>query len=478
MDEGAERLTRLAPLVKGLLLGSLVGIVAGLVFGAGQGQWLLAGLGAVVFALVTKSRPDLAVGGLILALPLIGDRALASVPGLPDITVGRLLIVWTLGVVISAISRQQSERPSELETDAGQGLVLGRLALWIGIFLSLMLLASLRNPSLQTGLQSWLDSYLLPFGSLLIVTRYRWSSRETDSVVTMYLVCCGLWSVLAVVESRTGRSLFTADGTLPWASSGASLARAGGPFINPAFLGTAIGIGLVLAWVWAGRGGLTRRVALTCMPIAMMGLAVTLTRASWLAAVAGILVVLATTRHRRFTMVAIVASGLTIGLLVMVSLVGATFLESRATSTSEIFNRVIVQRAAVSIIADHPLIGVGSDRFATMSRGDLRNVGAISGSFGVGTLVPHNSVLGTSVDGGLVAGASLIVVFGILVVAARRLLAAPAQHHLGMAALGCTTVFAINAMFIDIFLGAGLATLSLTVIGILLSSRGRQDEGA
>ena len=93
-------------------------------------------------------------------------------------------------------------------------------------------------------------------------------------------------------------------------------------------------------------------------------------------------------------------------------------------------------------------------------------------------MVPHNSVLSASVDGGLGAGASLALVFGLLLVAAKRLLSIPSQRHLGMAALGCTVVFVVNALFIDVFLGASVATLALATIGVLLSSRVQPREDA
>jgi len=461
-----------------LLIGTVVGLGAGLAFAEDVGVWLVGGLLAVILVVLTGTRPELAVSTLILVLPLKGDVALVSASGLPDITVGRLLMLWSLMVVGAGIRRQRSQSDTVSDPRAGQDLMRGPLPIWVGVFLALMLLAALRSASLVTGTQAWLDSYLLPFGALLIVTRYRWSSREVNVVVSSYLVGCILWSLLALVESLIGRSLFTADGALPWASGSSILLRTGGPFINPAVLGAAVGIGLVLAWVWASQSGLSRHIALACVPIAMIGLSVSLTRASWLGAVGGILVVVAGSRQSRLVLTIIAAMGLSIAAVVVVSLFGAALLESRATSTSELYSRVIVQRAALSIIADHPLIGVGSGRFASLAGGDLRNVGAISGSFGVGILVPHNSVLSASVDGGLGAGASLVVVLGLLSVAAKRLWSVPTQRYLGIAALGCIVVFVTNAMFIDMSLGGSLATLALTIIGILLSSPGRQGRGS
>jgi hypothetical protein len=449
-----------------LLLGAIVGLTAGIVFAAGVGQWLVGAILGVVLLSITASRPDLALSSLILVLPLRGTVALASVPGLPDITIGRLLVAWCIVVLGLAIGRQ---RKSAQQANAEVGVARDSLTIWVCVLLALMLLAGLRNPSAQTGLQSWVDDYMLPFGALLVVVRYQWPPRQINVVVATYFSGCCLWSVLATIESLTGRSYFAPDGTLPWASSGSVLVRTGGPFINPAFLGTALGIGLVLAWVWAGRSGVSKRLAIACIPFAMIGLAVALTRASWLGAAAGVLVVIAGSRQGRVVTAVVAAAGLTIGAVIIVSLFGASLVESRATSASEVYSRIVVQRAAVSIVSDHPILGVGSGRFASLSGNDLRNVGGISGSFGVGILVPHNTILSTSVDGGLGAGVALLVAFGFLLAGARRLSSLPEVHYLGVAVFGCIAVFAINAMFIDIFLGGVLATLALVMMGMLAS---------
>lgn len=461
-------------MMKTLILGVAVGLAAGIVLAAGGGVWLVAGLLCLIVVVVTAGRPELAVSTVVVALPLFGGIAVISAPGVPDVTVGRILALWSIVVVGSAIGFQRYQPGPTSGEEPGHDPTRTSLPAWVGVFLGFMLLAGLRSPSLRAGLQGWLDQYLLPFVVLLVVSRYRWSRRQTDLIVAVYLACCCLWSALALVEFVTKRSLFAADGTLPWASGGAPFGRTGGPFINPAFLGTAVGIGLVLAWVWAGRSGIPRRVALVCGPMSAVGLTVSLTRASWLGAAAGVLLLLALTQRHRAATTLITLSALTIGVVLVASLLGAGFLETRTASKSEVFNRLVAQRAAGRIVADNPLFGVGSYRFSMLSRQNLSNVGTISAAYGLGVDVPHNSILGAMVDGGLGAGASLVVVFGLLLESGRRRLANPSMRYLGVAALACTVVLAVNAMFVDMSLAVAVTTLALSVIGILLSTPNEQ----
>lgn len=179
---------------------------------------------------------------------------------------------------------------------------------------------------------------------------------------------------------------------------------------------------------------------------------------------------LALTKRQRLATALIAVSALTLCVVVIGSLLGAGFLETRTFSRSEAFNRVIAQRAAVRIIADNPLLGVGSNRFSTLAPQDLSNVGAISAGFGLGVGVPHNSILGTSVDGGIGAAACLVVVFGLLLARCRRSLANPPTRYLSVAAFACIAVLLVNAMFVDMAFAFSVTTLALGVIGILLST--------
>lgn len=473
LDFGVMQRSGVSPWV--WLLGPAVGVSAGLILAADGYALLAVGFLSLGVVVVTVSRPDLAVGVAIVALPLFGYVAVLSMPGLPDITVGRILVLWSL-IVVAKATAVQKRQLVPLSSDLGWQ-ARDSLTVWVGIFLSFMLLASLRSPSLSAGLQRWLDSYLLPFASLLILCRYRWSRRETDVVVTVYLACCCAWSATGLVEFLTRRSFFAADGLLPWVYAGDPFGRTGGPFINPAFLGTAVGIGLVVAWEWAGRSGIPRVVALASIPMCAIGLTVSLTRASWLGAAGGMLVTLSFARSRRVAVLAIAISGLAVVVLVIVSLFGANVLESRATSRFEAFNRIIVQRSAVQIIADNPLLGVGSDRFASLSRQNLHGVESIPGSFGIGVAVPHNSILFVMVDGGLGAGASLVVVVGVLIAVGRRRLSSPALRHLGAAAVASIVVITVNALFIDMWLAVPVTTLALMVIGVILSDPDPREVG-
>ena len=88
-------------------------------------------------------------------------------------------------------------------------------------------------------------------------------------------------------------------------------------------------------------------------------------------------------------------------------------------------------------------------------------------------LVPHNSVLSSSVDGGIGAGFSLVVVFGLLFVAARQRLVGATQRYLGVAMFAALLVYALNGMFIDMSLGSTVSLLVLTMVGMFLSTAGR-----
>lgn len=455
--------------IRAVVLALVVGVAAGLAVVAGVGLYLIAGLVCLVFMVATWNRPDLAVAAMLVLLPPLGRVALVTLPGIPDVTAGRLSALWALVVVGRAALQARDSEPATL-ANPDRTVASGPLTAWIGVFLAFMLLASLRSPDVVAGLQGWLDEYLLPLVAFLVFSRLRWPEDRSETIITWYLGACCLWTLLALFEFVTKQSLFTPDGALSWASHGAPYGRTGGPFINPAFLGTAVGVGLVLAWVSLGRQGRLRRVALLSLPFCAVSLVVCLTRASWIGAAAGMLVALVLTRRDRLTTLVVTASSVLVGIVLLTSMLGSGFLGSRTTSTSEVFNRIAVQGAAVRMIADYPLLGVGSDRFEALAQEYLQDVGSVSAAFGVGVAVPHNSVLDATVDGGLGAGASLVVIFVLLLAAGRLLLARPARRYFGVAAISCLTVFVANAMFVDMSLGPTVSTLILTLVAVFLST--------
>jgi O-antigen ligase len=459
-----------------LILGVAVGLGTGLVAALGGGVLLVSAVVGVTALAASADRPDLVICLLVILVPFYGTRDLLHVGGLPSVTITRVVAVWSLVVIGLAIERQRQQADADLVTIPSDE-TRGTLMVWVCVFVTIMLFAGVRAPSMREGVQSWLDEYLVPFGGLLLVCRYRWSQREIDLVVVVYMVCACVWSALSLFEFLTRRSLFTADHVLPWASSGEAFGRTGGPFINPAFLGTAEGIALVVALVWLFRGGFPRRVAFVCIPMSAIGLTVSLTRASWLGAGAGVLLVLALTRGKRAGTTIVIIGGIVLGVVVLVSLLGTGFLQSRAESSSEVYNRLIVQNTAIHIVLEHPLIGIGADRFGTLASQDLQSVGSISGSYGVGVMVPHNSVLGSMVDGGFAAGLGLVVVILLLLGAGRRRLAG-IDRHLGVATLAAIAVIAVNAMFIDMSLGPPVTIIGFIVIGIFLSTRRTSQYGA
>ena len=99
---------RLGVTRKTLPLALAAGLAVGLVVASGMGFYLILLVAGVAVLAASVYRPDLAVASLIIVVPFYGSRALVSLPGLPDVTLTRVLALWTLIVIVTAIRRQSA----------------------------------------------------------------------------------------------------------------------------------------------------------------------------------------------------------------------------------------------------------------------------------------------------------------------------------------------------------------------------------
>lgn len=198
--------------------------------------------------------------------------------------------------------------------------------------------------------------------------------------------------------------------------------RAVGAFSDPnifaALLALALPGALVLA---ATRRGAERLGALLAAGLIVAGLALTLSRGGMLGAAGGMSVLLVLPRVRAIA----VAGGLVLAALLVfganpVSGVAAvdTVLERvvsiRSASESATDQRAELYRVTPQIVADHPVVGVGANRFSEVAP----RYGLIDPTTGFTFDHPHNVVLTIAVELGLIG---LVALLWLVVALARTL---------------------------------------------------------
>jgi O-antigen ligase len=243
-----------------------------------------------------------------------------------------------------------------------------------------------------------------------------------------------------------------------------SASRALGTFGSPAMLGTFLGVVLVMALAilaWNGPRQL-RRLSALAIALSIPAIALTLTRGPQIAAAAIMLLVLVTRARTRWG----TALALTIALVVIVAewgVITSTHLyKSRFSNTSNVQDRVLVDRVATNLAERKPIFGWGYGSFDIVKSQASFNPAPLTRDE-VLAYTSHNTFLTILAETGIVGFCVLVLPWLVL---ARRTLArvrtAPEQWML-VAPLAMLAVWLISVGTFDVrffSLGAALPWLA------------------
>lgn len=382
---------------------------------------LAAGL-AVALAIageaVKTHHHDLLVGSVVFALPAALWAAQRVEPAWP-LSIGLGLSVFSgnwgymglhvpfdrvligFGLLAVAVHAGRSENRSLLRVEPVHWLLLGATvvalisAIWVG---------SIGDKNGQFQL---LDRYgVFPFLAFFAAPLAFRTERQRGILIGTLVATGAYLGFTALCEGIHLDGLvvprYILDPTV-----GIHADRARGPFVEAVANGMGLYYCLIASLIAARRWAtpVARVAALVVAVGCAAGIVFTLTRAVWLAAVIASLVALLATRGlRRYTIPAVLAGLVTVGiaLAAVPGLTGSA--TQRADSQLPVWDRLNSDAAALRMIADRPVLGFGWSRFTTDSLPYFHEAAnyPLTGS----TIEVHNVFLSNAVELGLL-GASV-----------------------------------------------------------------------
>ncbi|GAA4976419.1 O-antigen ligase family protein [Kineococcus glutinatus] len=269
------------------------------------------------------------------------------------------------------------------------------------------------------GFFALLDRLVVPF-LLLCVAPVVFATTARRDLLLRSLVLVGLYLELTALFEKAGPASLVWPRYILDPTVGIGFGRARGPFVASEAMGMAIALCAFAAVLGTARfrGG-WRAVSLVVVVLAPAGVVLPLTRSVWLGtAVAVVVTCLVSARLRRWLPL-VLAGGAVAVLTVLAAVPGLQeSVTERAGTTRSVDDRSNTNVAALRVVQEHPLTGVGWVRFIEVSPDFVRQ----SANYPVTSvrIEAHNVVLARAAELGL-PGAALWVAAALLGPAAAAL---------------------------------------------------------
>lgn len=320
--------------------------------------------------------------------------------GLP-FPLDRLLLLAAAG----AFALHPDARRLRLRLEPLHLLMLATLAWCLG---SMIWFGSVTEPR---TLFAFVDSFgLLPF-ALLLVAPVVFGTPARRDVLAAAMTWLGLYvGWVSVAEGLHLYSLVVPGGLVQPGHT--HFERALGPSLQVASNGLALLACFAFACVYvATHRGWRRWVGLVSATLCVAGIFFTLTRSIWLAAVIGVLVVVAREpRLRVFTVAGAVAAVLALGVLFAAAPGVLDATTERAETSRSVYDRLNANAAAMRVVAARPVAGVGYRQFHEVEAEWVRQSDDYPIT-AVGIDV-HNVLLGHAAELGIIGAALWLAVLG------------------------------------------------------------------
>jgi putative inorganic carbon (HCO3(-)) transporter len=294
------------------------------------------------------------------------------------------------------------------------------------------------------GLFAMVDRLLVPMAAFSFAP-VLFTSRRDRQLLLKVLTLMGLYLGITAVFETFGPHALVFPRYINDPNIGIQYGRARGPFVeseDDGLVMSACGFAAaLLAWQVPGRW---RRTGVCTVAACALGILLTLTRSNWIgAALATVLAFGAVPRLRRWLPAGII--GGVVGVAALLAFIPSldAKVTGRATTQRSVWDRYNTDDAALRIISQHPLTGVGWERFIVVSADYVRQARTYPIN-NIGIEV-HNVFLGRAAELGLPG--ALLFVLTLLLGPVRAVFRPAAGEFAGwrVAALGVVVTWTVCA---------------------------------
>jgi O-antigen ligase len=314
---------------------------------------LAAVLGAVllvaVFTIVSFRWPQVPV--VMWLLSLLGFRMFIYIPtpGLPDITLDRLMMLWASGVFVLKIIVERRRLPGPYLLDV--------LIALHGLYLLGNLLAT--HPQ---AMNLWTRSYLMAYTAYFLA-KYLFTDLKWLRVIFLVLLLSNVYNGVTSIAEKMHWDFLVWPKVILDRSEGMQVpGRSRGIFLQSAVLGTVMGMLMMINcyYMRLARSVAARTAVYGAFAVVVLGLYFTYTRGNWVCAIGGLLTltILGARAYARQTFRLVLVGAVLVG-FGFLNLSQDRFLKERMGDEGTLTGRISTLSNAVRMFRDHPAFGVG-----------------------------------------------------------------------------------------------------------------------
>ena len=393
-----------------VMAGASAGLTYILLTRLGNTNFLFAMVGLIVLMLLFKiSVRDLSVALMLWLLFATGLKyaAIVRMPGLPDFSFDRLLLVWIVLMFLLQLTMKRVKLSPPFTLDA----------LVIIHTIYILLLITFTAPRY---FNAWIVSSLSPMFGYLYGKHVINEEHHIRNLLFFLLFVSVFFYYLAIVEHFGWNSLVWPKEILDSSIGLWQPGRSRGPVLHPPLFGQLQAMALLVYFYFLARkvsSGVRFFLSIS-FGLSMVGLLFAYTRGPWFAAAAAFVVLgILRPNYRKILMVLAVLGAL-FGTLGLFELANSDFLQERINASGTFEDRLGFIITSIRIIADHPVFGVGY--FNAINYVFIYSQGAYVPLYGYikkaagEDIVPHDIYIGRSADEGLFS-TGLLLIMGLIV---------------------------------------------------------------
>lgn len=357
-----------------------------------QGSWIpaIAILGGILFvAALTAGLYPMAI--LLLVGPATFFVFLNSyLNAIPFATMERIIFLTLLSLTLIKICLKQGNRTKLVPVEI--------LMMFFLSYTLISLITTFEDKALFTWLSKdvslYFQGYFMPMATFMIIRRLPWSEEKIELLFKFVIAAGAFLGLTSILQLFLGLSIFIPD----YMTLGLhTQERALGTFTNASEYGLVLSVFILIGiFMYTRTKDLMLKILLmSCLALMAVGLILSKTRAPWLGALLSLAFIFLYDKRVRPLLITSTGCATLIGIIIAPFVLDLDSFSTRVLEITPILNRLAVWIAALNMMAQNPILGIGfgKDSFKNIISDYAVNIGPISGNWASKISEPHNELL-------------------------------------------------------------------------------------